>query len=149
MSDNEETGAAEPVAAALTAAVLDEEAARQAGHADHAAEVVFADDLLPGVGSEEMPLREGLACCGLAGGDLDLARREARLLCKVAAASGEATYLTLGRRALTEAALADGDSAEAAERLDEKKAARRNYLKALEAGHRVKEAEEALLRLED
>ncbi|MDH3755636.1 MAG: ATP-binding protein [Acidimicrobiia bacterium] len=48
-------------AAALTRAVLDEEAARQADHADADREVLFADDLLPGVGSESMTLSEGLA----------------------------------------------------------------------------------------
>jgi len=47
-------------AAASTASVLDEEAARQAAQAARSEEVLFADELLPGVGSEEMTLREGL-----------------------------------------------------------------------------------------
>ena len=50
----------DPSASALTAAVLEEEAARQASQAERSADVVFADDLLPGVGGEEMPLKEGL-----------------------------------------------------------------------------------------
>lgn len=47
-------------AASLTAAVLDEEAARQAAQAKRSDDIIFADDLLPGVGGEEMPLKEGL-----------------------------------------------------------------------------------------
>ncbi|MDG2026902.1 MAG: ATP-binding protein [Acidimicrobiales bacterium] len=47
-------------AASLTASVLDEEAARQAAQIARSKEVLFADDMLPGVGSEEMTLREGL-----------------------------------------------------------------------------------------
>ncbi|MEM7139764.1 MAG: MFS transporter [Actinomycetota bacterium] len=46
-------------AASLTASVLDEEAARQEAQAARSKEVLFADDLLPGVGSEEMTLQEG------------------------------------------------------------------------------------------
>ena len=56
MSDIEDSTSA----SSLTAAVLDEEAARQASQAERSADVIFADDLLPGVGSEEMPLKEGL-----------------------------------------------------------------------------------------
>lgn len=48
-------------AASLTATVLDEEAARQHAQAQRSKEVLFADELLPGVGSEEMTLREGFA----------------------------------------------------------------------------------------
>ncbi|MCH7788733.1 MAG: MFS transporter [Acidobacteria bacterium] len=49
-------------AAALAATVLDEEAARvEAGRAE---EVLFADDLLPGVGSEELSLKRGLVMGG-------------------------------------------------------------------------------------
>lgn len=47
-------------AASLTAAVLDEEAARQEAQAASRRDVIFADDLLPGVGSEELELKEGL-----------------------------------------------------------------------------------------
>lgn len=47
-------------ARSLTASVLDEEASRQAAQAARSKDVLFADDLLPGVGSEEMELREGL-----------------------------------------------------------------------------------------
>ncbi len=46
-------------AASLTASVLDEEATRQAAQAERSKEVLFADDLLPGVGSEEMGLTDG------------------------------------------------------------------------------------------
>ena len=56
MSDIEDSTSA----SSLTAAVLDEEAARQASQAERSADVIFADDLLPGVGSDEMPLKEGL-----------------------------------------------------------------------------------------
>jgi len=55
LSDQSESNAA-----ALTAAVLEEEAARQAAQAERSKDVIFADDLLPGVGGEEMPLKEGL-----------------------------------------------------------------------------------------
>lgn len=47
-------------AAALTAAVLEEEAARREAQGRNSDEILFADDLLPGVGGEEMPLKEGL-----------------------------------------------------------------------------------------
>lgn len=47
-------------AAALSATVLEEEAARQAAQAEARRDVIFADDLLPGVGSEEMELKDGL-----------------------------------------------------------------------------------------
>ena len=58
MSEDDASSAPSTHASALTAAVLDEEAARQAGQAERSADVVFADDLLPGVGGEEMPLNE-------------------------------------------------------------------------------------------
>jgi ABC-type branched-subunit amino acid transport system ATPase component/predicted MFS family arabinose efflux permease len=45
-------------AASLTATVLDEEAAREEMQAEK--EILFADDLLPGVGSDAMSLKEGL-----------------------------------------------------------------------------------------
>ena len=57
MSDEETQGTN---AAALTAAVLEEEAARRAAQASRSEDVLFADDLLPGVGGEEMPLKDGL-----------------------------------------------------------------------------------------
>ena len=53
-------------AASLTAAVLEEEAARQAAQEASEEEILFADDLLPGVGAEEMSMREGLAKSGAA-----------------------------------------------------------------------------------
>ena len=56
MSDTEDAGQS---AAALTATVLEEEAAREEAQKER--EVLFADELLPGVGSEEMSLKEGLA----------------------------------------------------------------------------------------
>ena len=73
MSDphpEQETGPAEPAGTAsdetavLTAALLSEEAARRDAQARAGEQVLFADDLLPGVGDEEMPLREGLAMGG-------------------------------------------------------------------------------------
>ena len=58
MSETE--GAAES-AKSLTQSVLDEEASRQAAQAARSKDVLFADDLLPGVGSEEMSLKQGFA----------------------------------------------------------------------------------------
>ncbi len=55
MSDPEPRGQS---AASLTATVLDEEAAREEMQADK--EILFADELLPGVGSDAMSLKEGL-----------------------------------------------------------------------------------------
>jgi len=49
-------------AASLADAVLTAEAERQAAHEDE--EILFADDLLPGVGAEEMTLKQGLAVGG-------------------------------------------------------------------------------------
>ena len=49
-------------AASLADAVLDAEAERQAAQADQ--EVLFADDLLPGVGDEQLTLKQGLAMGG-------------------------------------------------------------------------------------
>ncbi|MBQ89137.1 MAG: ABC transporter [Acidimicrobiaceae bacterium] len=51
-------------AAALAAAVLDEEAKRQAEQAKREAGVVLPDDLLPGVGEEPMSLREAFVVGG-------------------------------------------------------------------------------------
>ncbi len=51
-------------AAALAAAVLDEEAKRQSAQAEREAGVVLPDDLLPGVGDEPMSLREAFAVGG-------------------------------------------------------------------------------------
>ncbi|MEO2155714.1 MAG: hypothetical protein ABGY30_03735, partial [Acidimicrobiales bacterium] len=48
--------------AALAATVLDEEATRQAEQ--ESSEVLFADDLLPGVKSEGISLKKGLAMGG-------------------------------------------------------------------------------------
>ena len=53
-----------PSAAELAAAILDEEARRQAVQAARDAETVLPDDLLPGVGDEPMTLREGLRAGG-------------------------------------------------------------------------------------
>ena len=53
-----------PSAAELAAAILDEEARRQAVQAARDAETVLPDDLLPGVGDEPMTLREGLRVGG-------------------------------------------------------------------------------------
>ncbi|MET1002752.1 MAG: ATP-binding protein [Acidimicrobiia bacterium] len=46
--------------AGLVQVVLDAEAERQARQREAAQEVLFADDLLPGVGSEQMSLRDGV-----------------------------------------------------------------------------------------
>ncbi|HZQ59061.1 MAG TPA: MFS transporter [Acidimicrobiales bacterium] len=51
-------------AAALAATVLDEEAARQAAQARAREQVLFPDDLLPGVNAPPMSLREGLRAGG-------------------------------------------------------------------------------------
>ena len=48
-------------AASLAAEVLDEEAARQGAHALAKEQVIFPDDLLPGVNSEPVTFREALA----------------------------------------------------------------------------------------
>jgi len=52
-------------ASALTTAVLDEEALRQAEQARAGEPILFADELLPGVGSDDMSLREGLRAGGM------------------------------------------------------------------------------------
>jgi ABC-type branched-subunit amino acid transport system ATPase component/predicted MFS family arabinose efflux permease len=46
--------------ASLAATVLDEEAARQAAQEQARAQIIFPDDLLPGVNAEPMTLRQGL-----------------------------------------------------------------------------------------
>ncbi len=51
--------------AGLVQAMLDSEAQRQADQAEATREVLFADELLPGVGAEEMSLREGLRAGGM------------------------------------------------------------------------------------
>ena len=53
-------------AAKLAVAVLDAEAERQAQQASASEPVLFADDLLPGVGEEQLTLRQGLATGGVA-----------------------------------------------------------------------------------
>ena len=60
----EPAGTAEDDTAVLTAALLSEESARHDAQARAGEQVLFADDLLPGVGDEEMPLREGLKMGG-------------------------------------------------------------------------------------
>ena len=50
--------------ASLAATVLDEEAARQAAQEKAREQVIFPDDLLPGVGAEQMTLRQGLRTGG-------------------------------------------------------------------------------------
>ncbi|GMU77603.1 MAG: hypothetical protein AMXMBFR46_04020 [Acidimicrobiia bacterium] len=65
MEDGSTTDAADTAAVAqaaqLATAVLDAEAEREAAQARSREQVLFADDLLPGVGDEPMTLREGLA----------------------------------------------------------------------------------------
>ncbi|MDZ4824922.1 MAG: MFS transporter [Actinomycetota bacterium] len=51
-------------AAALAAAVLDEEEAREAAQAKSREQVIFPDDLLPGVQSEPLTLKQGFAAGG-------------------------------------------------------------------------------------
>jgi ABC-type branched-subunit amino acid transport system ATPase component/sugar phosphate permease len=55
-----------PDPAALAAAVLDEEAKRQAEQAARSAEVILPDDLLPGVGDAPMTMREAVQSGGKA-----------------------------------------------------------------------------------
>ena len=62
MSDADQ--GAPPEAASLAAAVLEEEAKRQAAQAERDAGVILPDDLLPGVGDEPMTLKEAMASGG-------------------------------------------------------------------------------------
>jgi ABC-type branched-subunit amino acid transport system ATPase component/predicted MFS family arabinose efflux permease len=59
------TGESVPSAASLTAAVLDEEARRQAEQASGNARVILDDAQLPGVGEQHLTLREGLRTGGV------------------------------------------------------------------------------------
>ena len=54
-----------PATAGLVQAVLDAEAERRAEQAEAAREVVFADDVLPGVGEPAITLREGVVRGGV------------------------------------------------------------------------------------
>ncbi len=54
-------GGPDPAAADLVRTVLDAEAERESRQAADAKEVLFADDLLPGVGAEDITLAQGLA----------------------------------------------------------------------------------------
>ena len=54
-----------PATAGLVQAVLDAEAERRAEQAEAAQEVLFADDLLPGVGEPAITLREGVVRGGV------------------------------------------------------------------------------------
>jgi tetratricopeptide (TPR) repeat protein len=56
-----------------------------------------------------MPLRQGLGEYWLARRNAGRAREELSELCRLAATSGERTYLALGHRGLAEAALLEGD----------------------------------------
>ncbi len=60
MSEADSTGSP----ASLVAGVLDEEARRQANQAQRGSAIVLPDDVLPGVGSEPLTLREGLRTGG-------------------------------------------------------------------------------------
>ena len=66
MTDLQSAGEAEGSAASLAAAVLDEEAARQAAQARAKEQVIFPDDLLPGVNSEPVNFRDAFAAGGVA-----------------------------------------------------------------------------------
>jgi ABC-type branched-subunit amino acid transport system ATPase component/predicted MFS family arabinose efflux permease len=57
-------GGEQSSAASLAGAVLDEEATRQAAQDDARSEIVFPDDLLPGVAAAPMTLRQGLKIGG-------------------------------------------------------------------------------------
>ncbi|MDQ1382643.1 MAG: hypothetical protein QOG65_22 [Actinomycetota bacterium] len=61
MTDLQTTGEPESSAASLVAAVLDEEAARQEAQAREREQVIFPDDLLPGVNSEPVNFKEAFA----------------------------------------------------------------------------------------
>ncbi len=61
MTDLQTAGEPEGSAASLVAAVLDEEAARQAAQARAKEQVIFPDDLLPGVNSEPVGFRSAFA----------------------------------------------------------------------------------------
>ncbi len=65
-TDGESESSGEPPmgAAALAAAVLDEEAAREEAQAQSREQVIFPDDLLPGVNSEPITLKQGLKVGG-------------------------------------------------------------------------------------
>jgi DNA-binding winged helix-turn-helix (wHTH) protein/tetratricopeptide (TPR) repeat protein len=67
----------------------------------------------------QMPLRLGLGQYWLARRQLDPAREQLRELCRIAALSGERTYLALGRQALAGAALAERDVPAAERELSE------------------------------
>src|SRR5262245_2055208 len=66
-----------------------------------------------------MPLRLGLGQYWLARRRLGRARQELQELCRLAATSSERTYLALGRQALAEAALGQGDVPAAERELSE------------------------------
>ncbi|HSA52882.1 MAG TPA: ATP-binding protein [Yinghuangia sp.] len=57
-------GAAASSAAGLAAGLIEAEAERRARQAEAQREVLFADELLPGVGDEKLTLRQGLAAGG-------------------------------------------------------------------------------------
>jgi ABC-type branched-subunit amino acid transport system ATPase component/predicted MFS family arabinose efflux permease len=57
--------ASRPATAGLVQAVLDAEAERRSEQDEEVREVIFADELLPGVGGEQMSLREGVARGGV------------------------------------------------------------------------------------
>ncbi|MFN3217796.1 MAG: ATP-binding protein [Acidimicrobiales bacterium] len=61
--DHEQTVGGDDAPASLAAAVLDEEARRQEAQAASTV-TILQDDLLPGVGSEAMPLRDGVRAGG-------------------------------------------------------------------------------------
>jgi ABC-type branched-subunit amino acid transport system ATPase component/predicted MFS family arabinose efflux permease len=61
VTDLQTTGEPESSAASLVAAVLDEEAARQEAQARAREQVIFPDDLLPGVNSEPVNFKEAFA----------------------------------------------------------------------------------------
>jgi MFS family permease len=65
VADLQSAGETEGSAASLAAAVLDEEAARQEAQARAKEQVIFPDDLLPGVNSEPVSLRGAFAKGGV------------------------------------------------------------------------------------
>ena len=61
MTDLQTAGESEGSAASLAAAVLDEEAARQEAQARAKEQVIFPDELLPGVNSEPVSFHDAFA----------------------------------------------------------------------------------------
>src|SRR4029078_13462085 len=66
VTDLQTAGEPDGSAASLAAAVLDEDASRQAAQARAKEQVIFPDDLLPGVNSDPVSMRDAFAKGGVA-----------------------------------------------------------------------------------